>query len=172
MNKHRAQSLFVACIVILSLSGCAGCPYSFTGSSVPPHLKTIAIPLLDDQSGFGEPDLRERLTNKLINKFVGDNTLEVADKSRSDSMLEGIITSVRDEPLVVTKGESVTKRRVTISVKATYQDMKLKKKVWDKEFSNTGDYEISGGPAQRQVGIDAAIEKLAEDMLIETVSNW
>jgi len=156
----------------LSLSGCAGCPYSFTGSSVPPHLKTIAIPLLDDQSGFGEPDLRERLTNKLINKFVGDNTLEVADKSRSDSMLEGIITSVRDEPLVVTKGESVTKRRVTISVKATYQDMKLKKKMWDKEFSNTGDYEISGGPAQRQVGIDAAIEKIAEDMLIETVSNW
>jgi hypothetical protein len=164
--------VIVAFIVLVSLSGCAGCPYSFSGSSVPSHLKTIAIPLFDDQSGFGEPGLREKFTNRLINRFVQDNSLEVADKTRADSMLEGIIVAVRDEPLVVTKGESVSKRRVTVSVKATYQDLKLKRKVWEKEFSNTGDFEISGGPAQRQVGVDAAIEKLTEDILIETVSGW
>ena len=159
-------------LVIITLSGCSGCPYSFTGSSVPKHLKTIAIPLFDDQSGFGEPGLREKFTNKLISRFVQDNSLEVADKTHSDSMLEGSIVSVRDEPLVVTKGESVSRRRVTIAVKATFQDLKLKRKVWDKDLSNTGDYNISGGPAQRQIGIDAAIEKLTEDILIETVSGW
>ena len=164
--------IIVFFLVFIALSGCSGCPYSFTGSSVPKHLKTIAVPLFDDQSGFGEPGLREKFTNKLINRFVQDNSLEVADKSHADSMLEGTIVSVRDEPLVVTKGESVSKRRVTIAVKATFQDLKLKRKVWDKDLSNTGDYDISGGPAQRQVGIDAAIEKLTEDILIETVSGW
>ena len=164
--------LFFFSILFLGFSGCSGCPYSFTGSSVPSHLKTVAIPLLDDQSGFGEPGLREKFTNKLIDRFVRDNSLEVADKTHADSVLEGIIVSVRNDPLVVTKGESVTKRRVTITIKVAYHDLKLKKKIWDKQLSNTGDYEISGGLAQQQTGIDAAIEKLTEDILIETVSGW
>ena len=168
---NRPLSITATLLLILA-SAVSGCSYSFTGSSVPPHLKTIAIPLFDDQSGFGEPGLREKMTNKLIERFVQDNSLEVADKSRSDSILEGIIVNIRDEASVVTKGESVTKRRVTITVKATFQDMKLKKKVWEKQFSDWGDYEISGGPAQRQTGIDAAIEKLTEDLLLDTVSGW
>ncbi len=166
------RSVLLTAVIALVLSGCAGCPYSFTGSSVPKHLKTIGIPLFDDQSGFGEPGLREKFTNRLVSRFVQDNSLEVADKSHSDSILEGIIVTVRDEPLVVTKGESVSKRRITMTVKASFQDMKLRKKVWDKDFTNTGDYDISGGPAQRTTGIDAAIDKLTQDVLTETVSGW
>lgn len=158
--------------VIVLLAGCFLMPYSFTGSSVPSHTKTIAIPLFDDQSGSGEPGLREKLTNKLIERFRQDNSLEIADKNQADSIVEGIILSLPDQPNVVSKGETVTKRRVTINVKVSYQDMKLKKKVFDKQFSQWGDYEIGAGPAQRQSGIDAAIEKLAEDILLETVSGW
>lgn len=165
--KWKILWLIAATAVLAS-----GCSYSFTGSSVPPHLKTIGVPLFDDQSGFGEPGVREKLTNKLIDRFVQDNSLEVADRSHSDSILEGVVVSIRDEPSVVTQGEAVTKRRVTISLKATFQDMKMKKKVWEKQFSNWGDYEISGGPAARQSGIDAALDKLAEDIVLETVSGW
>ena len=61
--------------------GASGCPYSFTGASVPAHLKTVAIPLVDDQSGIGEPGLREKITTELTNLFIGDNSLEVADRT-------------------------------------------------------------------------------------------
>ena len=159
-------------IAIVSLAGCGGCPYSFTGSSVPPHLKTIGIPLVDDQSGFGEPNLRENFTNKLISLFQQDNSLEIADKTHADSILEGLIISVRDDPSVITKGESVSKRRVTISVKVTFQDMKLRKRVWEREFSGWGDYDISSGVAQRTTAIADAIQKLGEDILNATVSGW
>jgi len=165
--------IFISLLLIIGLCGCAGCPYSFTGSSVPSHLKTIAIPLFDDQSGSSEPGLREQFTNKLIERFRRDNSLEVTDKNRADSILEGIITSMPpDQPSVVTKGETVTKQRVLITVKVTYQDMKLKKKIYEKEFSNWGDYEIGSGSVSRQTGIDVAIAKLVEDILIETVSGW
>lgn len=149
-----------------------GCSYSFTGSSVPSHLKTIAIPLFDDQSGSGEPSLREEFTKKLIDRFVQDNSLQVTDRSAADAIIEGTIVAMPDQPLVVEAGETVSKRRVTITVKATYQDLKLRKKVWEKEFSNWGDYESSGGIESRSAGIAAAIEKLTEDILIETVSGW
>jgi hypothetical protein len=160
-------------LFVLVFSTCLlGCSYSFTGSSVPPHLKTIAVPLFDDQSGFGEAGLRELFTNKLISRFTQDNSLQIADKKDADSILEGTIVAVRDEPSVVGSGETVSKRRLTIVVNAAYQDMKLRKKVWEKQLSNWGDYEIGAGPAERQSAIAVAIEKLTEDILLETVSGW
>jgi len=168
----RALRTFLFALAIAGLSGCSGCPYSFTGSSVPSHLKTIAVPLFDDQSGSGEPGLREQLTNKLISRFRQDNSLELADRTRADSMIEGTIVSMSTQPNVINAGETVTRNRVTISAKAAFQDMKLKKKVFDKQYSEWGDYDISGGPEQRQAAIDAALEKLSEDILLETVSGW
>jgi len=156
------------CGIILLLGGC----YSFTGSSVPPHLKTIAIPLFDDQSGSGEPNLRENLTNKLIDRFRQDNSLQIADRSHSDSILEGTIISMPDEPQVVATNEAVTKRKVTLTVRVKYQDMVLKKKVYEKEFTEWGDYVAGGDITQRQAGIDAAINKVIDDVLLATVANW
>lgn len=159
-----------AATVLFSLTGC---PYSFTGASVPKHLKTIAIPLVDDQSGFGEAGLRERFTTELTNLFISDNSLEVTDRTTADSILEGVITTVSDAPSVVGQGESVSKRRVTMTVKFIYQDMKVRKKMWEKSFSQWGDYESGGGLAsQRQTGLQEAIKKVTEDILLETVSGW
>lgn len=123
-------------------------------------------------SGFGEPGLRERFTNELIDRFIRDNTLEVSDRGKADSMLEGMITTVRDEPLVVEEGEQVRKRRITITIKVVYHDLKLQKKVWQKDFSNWGDYESGAGVLERETGIGQSIDKLTEDILIQTVSGW
>jgi outer membrane lipopolysaccharide assembly protein LptE/RlpB len=149
-----------------------GCIYSFKGGSVPPHLKTISIPLFDDQSGSGEPGLRENFTNKLIESFRQDNSLQLADRAHADAVLEGIIQSVVSTPLVVTTGETLSKQRLTITVKVTYQDVKIKKTVYDKQFSEYGDYDVSGGPAQRQAAITTALDKLTEEILNDTVSGW
>lgn len=149
-----------------------GCAYSFTGASVPPHLTTIAIPLVDDQSGFGEAGLREDFTRELTNLFISDNSIRVADRSAADAILSGSIVSVSDAPSVVQQGEQVSQRRITMSVKFAFQDMKLRRKIWDKTFSNWGDYESGGGLSQRQAGLKEAIRKLSEDVLLETVSGW
>ncbi len=166
----RKMKLILSAIIFSSIHF-IGC-YSFTGASVPPHLHTIAIPLFDDQSGSGEPGLREKLTNNLIEKFRQDNSLEIADKTNADSILEGIIVAMTDQPQVVAAGETVSKSRITVTVKVTYQDMKLKKKVWEKNFSQWADYLLSGGLIERDASISTANEKLCEDILLQTVTNW
>jgi hypothetical protein len=158
-------------IIICFTIAFAGC-YSFTGSSVPSHLKSIAIPLLDDQSGSGEPSVREKLTNKLIEKFRQDNSLQITERVNADAILEGTITSLTSKPQVISANETVTKQQITITVKMVYQDMKLKKKIWEKQFSEWGEYDLGGGIQQRDAAIDAANDKLTEDILIETVSGW
>ncbi len=149
-----------------------GCSYSFKGGSVPPHLKTIAIPIAEDQSGYGEPTLRDRLTTQLVQRFINDNTLEMADRNTADAVLEGVITDVKDAPSVVEAGEQVATRRITVTVRVTFQDLKLRKKVWEKDFSSWGDYPSGGGLAQRGEGIQEAVRKLTEDILNETVAGW
>jgi hypothetical protein len=165
--------LLVACHagVLLCVALWAGC-YSFTGASVPPHLKTIAIPLVDDQSGLGEPGLREEFTRALTTLFINDNSLQVVEKTAADAVLEGVITTVTDAPSVVQGGEQVSSRRVTMTVRCMLQDMKLRKKMWEKSFSNWGEYPSGAGASQRRVGIDAAMQKITEDILLETVSGW
>ena len=166
---HSGFSILVWSVLLLSNS-CG--IYSFRGTSVPSNIKTVAIPPFTDVSGFGEPGLRERFTNELIDRFIRDNTLEVSDRDNADSMLEGTITAVRDEPLVVEEGEQVTKRRITITAGVVFHDLKLQKKVWQRNFSNWGDYESEAGVPERDEGIDQSIDKLTEDILIQTVSGW
>jgi len=166
-TAYAVVSMFAG--VTLALAGCA---YSFTGASVAPHLKNVAIPLVDDQSGFGEPGLREKLTEELVHLFIADNSLEVADRGNADSMLEGAILSISDAPAVVTQGEQVTRRRITVNARFAFQDMKFRKKMWEKIFSQWGDYDSGGGLSQRQAGLQEALKKISEDVLLETVSGW
>jgi hypothetical protein len=155
-------------LVLMAIMGC----YSFTGASVPAHLRTIAIPVVDDQSNFGEPGLREQFTRELTTKFITDNSLQVADRAGADCMLEGTILTVADAPQVIQPGEQVSKRRITVTVRFAFQDLRLKRKAWEKSFSNWGDYDSGGGLSRRQDGLRDALSKLTDDVLLETVSGW
>ena len=161
--------LFIT-VMVLNFNGC--CMYSFTGASVPEHLKTIAIPIADDRSGGAQPGLREKLTAVLTQKFIDDNTLQVTDKSSANAVLECTIVSITDAPSIVTAGEQVATRRVTISVLVVNKDLVKRKTIFEKTFSNYGDY-VSGGSADsRRIAIEEAIEKITQDILLDTVSGW
>lgn len=149
-----------------------GCSYSFKGGSVPAHLRTVAIPIAADQSGLGDPTLRDQFTQQLTDRFRSDNSLEISDRNNADSMVECVITGVKDAPAAIAAGEQVTRRRLTVTVHAIFQDLKLRKKIWDKDFSNYGDYASGGGLTQRSDGIKEAVRKLTEDILNETVAGW
>jgi hypothetical protein len=163
----------VVCSCLSMFMQLCGCSYSFKGGSVPPHLKTVAIPIVEDQSGYGDPSLRDLLTQKLVERFTNDNTLQLAERKSADSMLEGAVIDVKDAPEVLQgSGEQVTVRKITVTVRMTFQDLKLRKKIWEKSFSNWGNYPSGGGLTQRNEGVQLAIEKLTEDILNETVAGW
>lgn len=173
MESNNFLSRIILIFVITAFIFIEGCSYSFTGASVPPYLKTIAIPNFSDRSGSGEFNLGENLTNSLIQKFVDDNTLLVTDKLNSDSILEGTIVSLTDAPVVVSGGENISSRRLTITVKATYKDLVKHQTVFEKNFSNYGDYPTDGDlVTARQGAIESAIDKITEDILLGVVSNW
>jgi hypothetical protein len=169
--KRLAQPVFLSSLTLFSIWGCS---YSFTGSSVPKHLKSIYIPFCVDRSGSGEPNMADDFTTSLIDQFISDNSLSVSDnRQNSDAMLECTINSVPDAPTVIEGGENVSKRRVTINARVVYKDFVMKKTVFDKSFSNFADYINSGDVRSNKLeAIQNAIELITEDILLAVVSDW
>jgi hypothetical protein len=175
-TKNMASVLKSLLIILLFGTGAVinfGCStYSFTGASVPAHLKTIAIPIAEDKSPAAIPGLRESLTDNLIQIFISDNSLQVTERSTANATLECVITLVTDAPAIVSAGEQISSRRLTINVKVIYKDLVQKKTIFEKEFKNYGDYPPGQETNKRPEAIDDAIDKLTEDILLAVVSGW
>lgn len=161
--------LFVGFIAINFTSCCA---YSFTGASVPEHLKTIAIPIADDRSGTGVSGVREKLTQTLIQKFIDDNTLLVSERTSANALLECTIVSLLDNPAIVTAGENISTWRATLKVNVIYRDLVKRKTVFEKTFTNYSDYDSNNPVTGRTTAIEETIDKISEDILLDTVSGW
>ncbi|MFZ1291088.1 MAG: LPS assembly lipoprotein LptE [Melioribacteraceae bacterium] len=168
IKKYQYQILISFLSAILS-----SCAYSFTGSSVPDHLKTIAIPYCIDRSGSGEPNMADNFTSSLIEKFITDNSLAITDKSKADALLDCTINSISESPNIIQSGETVSTIRLTINARVVYKDFVMKKTVFEKSFSDYADYSNAGDTfTNRNNAIQDAIDKLSEDILLAVVSDW
>lgn len=170
LNIKKILIFLIAAPLIISI---VSCNYSFKGAAPPEGIKTINIPSIRDESGFGLPNLGEEMTTLLKGKFINDNTLEYAEKTQADGMLDCVIRSVTDEALVVSGNEQVSRRKVTITVSVEFVNLKKQKSIWKKDFSNWGEYDSStGGFSKRDEGIRSAEDKITEDILLDVISNW
>ena len=83
------------------------------------------------------------------------------------------IINVKDEALVISGNENVTKRKITISVKVSFENLKKQKKIWEKQYDNWGEYNSSDiSFSARATGISTAEGKICDDILIDITSNW
>lgn len=167
----RVVIFFSVLVLCLKFSNCG--VYGFRGNNPPPGINSIAVPTFKDVSGFSAPDLAESFTQQLKSKITSDNTFRVADKNIADAVLNCSITGVRDEALVVSSGETVTRRKITITVKVDFENLKKQKKIWEKTFENFGEYESSDNSfSQRTTGLVIATERITEDIVNDLTSNW
>ncbi|MBU0474800.1 MAG: hypothetical protein KKF62_11620 [Bacteroidetes bacterium] len=150
------------------------CSYSFTGSSVPAHLRTISIPIVKDKSGFGEPNISSDFTNNLTQQFIDDNSLQVVNSTNSDAILSVAIISFQERTEVISgENEKATERKITINVQAIYKDLVMKKTIFDKKFSNYATFDATRNSIEnRQDAIQRAIESVNLDLLLAVVADW
>jgi hypothetical protein len=167
------RKLFIIAGIGLVVFIIHACNYSFKGTNPPEGIKTIFISNVSDQSDSGIPELAENITILLKNKFINDNTLEYADKTRADGMIVCTINRINDEAEVIQGNEQVSRRKITIFITAEFSNLRNQKVIWKKEFSNWGIYESSGGGfSERDKGLQIASDKICDDILLEVISNW
>jgi hypothetical protein len=159
------------------ISGCGY--YSFSGSSVS-GIKTIAVPLFDNQTE--EYGVRESVTEAVADKFVKDNTLKVVNEKQADSILRGVITNYTRESHTYDEEENIKEYIVRILVNLKFEEKNSKKIIWQEDnmqgwgiYCVTDCTDENGNPKSEETeddGRERAIQKLAEDIVNRTVKGW
>ena len=162
----KLKFVFAGLLALTTLS----CWYYSFGGSIPSDIKKIAIPLFDDNTSY--PGVREDLTNMVIDAFIANNTLQIANESDTDLLLTGTILSIREQAGIVTEGEDVEQFDVYVTVKAKCENVKTGKVWWEKTLRRFGTMSGTGSQEDQQAAIAVAIEQITDDMLNSTIANW
>ena len=168
LRKIGAAVLFAA--LLLSGQGCGY--YSFTGASIPDHLGTIAIPLVDDRSVSTIGTLDSQMTQFLVERFVSQTRLDLEPQPESaDAVLRVTIDRYQNTPTSVSGDEQAIRNRITISATVRYEDQVENKQVLSRSFSSFEEYDPFN-PSEEAVAASAVLEKLADDIFTAATSNW
>lgn len=157
---------------VLTLGSCA---YSTSTANVPAHLRTIAIPVFENQTS--ETTLQQELTDAVVARFVSDNNLKVVDERVANSVLRGIIRGYRNSVFGISADTRSEEYRVTIEISVTFKDVVKNREVWkDENMVKTSNYYVQTVPGQEAKteldGRKAAIAKIADEILSRTVESW
>ena len=69
-----------------------GCGYRLvgTGSSLPPHIKTIHIPVFGNTSS--QPEIHRQLTSFVLQSFISDGRLKIVNKDEADLIVNATLS--------------------------------------------------------------------------------
>lgn len=165
ITMARILFFLVLCIV----QGC----YSFTGSSLPEHLKTVAIPVFEDRSGAGIAQYRGELTAGLARKIESQSSLRTTPSmARADALLDGAIVSYSDLPSQLSgKTERAVTNRITFVVQVSMEDRVKRSQVFSQTYTGFADYPVGNYSAQQQA-IRLSLNQIIDDIFDRIVSGW
>ena len=164
LSKSIVRFFFASVpVLMLFLLSCG--IYSLSGSTLPGHIKTVAIPLFITRTPeFG---VDQELTDAVIEAVTRDNTLKISDQRNSDSQIRGSILQITDTAGAYDQSETASNFRVTIRVKVVFEDQRKQKVLWEETWSHWGEYD-----SDREEGIKEAVDKIAEEIINRAVSGW
>ena len=162
----RFNNFLIAAVCVAAVS-CG--PYSFSGSSIPSHIKSVAIPIFENETAeFG---IKEKVTDALLENFISENILKISDKKNADSIIRGTIMKITDVPFTFDENEIVQEYRVTIYLNLVWHDQVKDNELFDGKINGWGVYPANS-PEERDDGIEKAIERLITEITNKTLSGW
>jgi hypothetical protein len=166
--RKTGASLFIF-FLLLTLHGC----YSFRGSSLPAHLKTLAIPVFDDRSGAGIAPFRVELTKALASRVEAQSSLRlIPSAGRADALLEGAIISFSDAPSQLSSAtQRALTNRMTLVVQVSMVDRVKNVSLFTQSFVGFADYPVGNYQAQQQA-IRRALDQIVDAIFDRMVSGW
>jgi hypothetical protein len=172
---RSAQRFAALAFLVGTLAASAACPYGFSSSLLPGHIKTVAVPLPENRTERG--DLSPALADSLVKAFLDGNVLKIADLKSADSVIEGTIVEYIRRPYTVDASENVQEYRIEIVMEARFIDARKNTVVWEeKRLTQWDTYNflaVGGRPAEsEEIGIGRVISKLTNDIVNRTVEGW
>ena len=172
MTSRYVVSKSMLLILILFVMPACRMSYSFTGASISPNVKTVAIPYFQNNAPLVVPTLSRTLTDALRDYFTSQTNLNEVDRN-GDLLVEGNITNYVVQPVAIQGNETAAMNRLTITVSVKFTNKTDEKQNWETSFSRYLDYSSSVSLSSAQDGLIKGIsDQLVQDIFNKAVVNW
>ncbi len=150
------------------LSSC----YSFTGTNLPPQVKTIQIKTFPNYAPTVNPNLSQAFTNALRDYFQRRTTLSPTNED-GDITIEGEITDYEINPVSEVSGNQAAESRLTVTVKLRYFVKYDKAQNFERSYTEYEDFDRNKSLSSVQDDLVKSIDdKLVQKIFNDTVANW
>ncbi len=170
MIKKSIYCSSICLVLILN-----ACSYSFTGGSISAGMKTVSVPLFENNAPLVVPNLSQSFTEALKDRIRTQTGLSFL-RNDGDANFTGRITGYDIKPVAIQSSDQATAglTRLTITVQVKYTNIIDKEKSFDQSFSRYIDFSSARASlaAQEQQLIRDINKQLTEDIYNRAFANW
>lgn len=174
----RLSALPLLLAVLAVLTCAAGCSSDGTGgyttsSMYRDNISTVAVPIWKRGSAVYRRDVERRLSEAIIKRLELDTPYKVVDKSKADTLLEGVLTGYGQRVMSFDPATGNPRDiEVTLFVNFTWTDLRNGDILVQKEkFRATGVYYPTAPFAEDPyIGAEDALNQLAK-RIVETLEK-
>ena len=173
--KLKSSNLLLALVTSLCLSGCG--VYSFTGGTIDPSIKTISIETFYNNAPLGPSTMSVTFTESIKDYYQQNTSLELVDNN-ADLQIDGYISNYTITPVAANTGSQdqadfSARSRITITISATYTNIKDPTFDFDKNFSFFVDYDTDTDLASNEERfVEEIFDQIILDIFNASVANW
>ena len=161
-------------IALILAAAAPGCGYTVR-SSLPSHLKTLAIPIFGNNTvEFG---LADDITQSLVNGFLADRSMRIVQERDANAVLRGSVVAYRNQVFGYTSSERATEYEIVLTVQVAFRDMIKNRDVWKEDAltvrTTYNVVAVGTEPAKTETdGRKEVVQKLTDQIVSRTVQGW
>jgi len=161
-------------IALILAAAAPGCGYTVR-SSLPSHLKTLAIPIFGNNTvEFG---LADDITQSLVNGFLVDRSMRIVQERDANAVLRGSVVAYRNQVFGYTSSERATEYEIVLTVQVAFRDMIKNRDVWKEDAltvrTTYNVVAVGTEPAKTETdGRKEVVQKLTDQIVSRTVQGW
>jgi hypothetical protein len=141
--------------------------YSFSGSSLPAHIKSVSIPLFDNLTP--KAGLEETIRERIWQSFQAANIADIK-RENGDALLRLTLSEYINAPDAYDVSGNVRSYKVTLIANVDFFDNNENVSLYKDKITVSGTYNLSGETEEK--GLNIAIGSLTEIVLNNTLRGF
>jgi outer membrane lipopolysaccharide assembly protein LptE/RlpB len=171
------RSSFKILCILIGLILFSACGYHLAGtgtSTLPKHLKTVAIPVFENTSS--EPDIHRNMTNVIRQSFINDGRLKVVNTKNADLVMRGVLNSYALQAVSFDSNDVAVEYYVALGVAINVKDMVKRKQFLRQNFTTKWDFrttaDVINSEAARQTALNDAYAELGNRLVSIVIDQF
>lgn len=146
--------------------------YSFKDVSIPQEVKTARIQYIDNKASIVNPQLSQRLTDRLRQKVINQTRLSQTNSDEAHFDISGFISDYYVTTSGIS-GQQAASNRLNVTVRIIFKNRLDEKKNFEADITRNIDFSSTLSLAQAEAQLtDLLVQNLVDEIFNRIFSNW